>query len=158
MDMEHYVWHCCYVAMSAEPEKKDCVFIFEFAGTNVFLFCFFVWSSLFYPASLYYFCSVAHQENSQAYLSMFIIVFPLLTYTHDRQQHGCDEGEWRGRCWWACSVLAKTMSTQIFGEKMGHCLSAASLTAFSHKNWSAFVDTLILMRANPLFSPQWIHR
>lgn len=26
---------------------------------------------------------------------MFIIVFPLLTYTHDRQQHGRDEGEWR---------------------------------------------------------------
>ena len=43
-------------------------------------------------------------------------------------------------------------------EKMGHCLSAASLTAFSHNNWSAFVDTLILMRPNPLFSPQWIHR
>lgn len=43
-------------------------------------------------------------------------------------------------------------------RKMGHCLSAASLTAFSHNNWSAFVDTLILMRPNPLFSPQWIHR
>lgn len=87
-NVEHFVQCCCHEW--ADPGNKKVWFYFlNFSGISVF------WSTLFCP-SLYYFCSVAHQENSRAYLSMFIIVFPLLTYTHDRQQRGRDEGEWRG--------------------------------------------------------------
>lgn len=79
--------------MSEVTQKTKIKFLFLNLEEFV-LFCFL--SSLLCPASLYYFCSMTHQENSWAYLSMFVTVFPLLTYTDDRQQHGRDEGEWRG--------------------------------------------------------------
>lgn len=71
-------------------------------------------------------------------LSMLIIVFFLLTYPHDRQQDGLDEGEWREDAdehaqymhimQWRGTHWGKKQ------KKMGHCLSAASLTACSLKN------------------------
>ena len=148
------------------PRKVKLCFYFWMCRQQVFFlfFLFVEWFVTTVVISLCYFCFVAHQENIRGRLSLFIIVFPLLPYTHDPQQHGCDEGGTERIT--LVSMLSTSRDIWCTGKahgylerEVGHCLSVASLTAFSHNNWSAFVNALlILMRSNPLFSPQWIHR
>lgn len=147
------MYYCCLNELTQKTKKK--LNFFKFAGTK--------WGGgwVCYTASLYYFRPVAHQENSQAYLSMFIIFSHSWHMTANTDVMKLCGGKRlmsilsTSKDIWSSGMAHSHLERE---KKMGHCLSAASPTAYSHNNWSAFMDTLILIRPNPLFSPQWIHR
>lgn len=138
-------------------KKKKKIYIFKNAGVE---FC--------CRASLHYLRSAEHQKNSL--MSVFFFVFSPTLDIHITANadviklYGGKMKRGLGARWWARLVLAETydaLEWRIYfrrEQKMGRCLSAASLMPYWRNNWSAFVDTLILIRPNPLFSPQWIHR
>lgn len=143
------------VVLSELTQKTKIMFLFLNLREQVFF-----WSTLSYPASMCYFCSEAQP-------GLFVNVYHCFP-TPDTHMTGSNMDMMKGNGGETLmSMLSTSKDIWCTGKahsylerekKMGHCLSATSLTAFSHNNWSAFVDTLILMRPNPLFSPQWIHR
>lgn len=153
--------------ITSEQEYVDvyswniCLFFFKFAQTSVFLFIY-LFRILVLPSFpvLLLLCGTGKQP------CLFDNVYHCFP-SHDMTGSNMDVMKGNG-----VETLMSMLSTSkdiwctekahsYLGrekKKMGHCLSVASLTARSHNNWSAFLDTLILMRPNPLFSPQWIHR